>query len=162
MFFIDSTIFIKWISARRKVLSLSEAISGYVLYKVSRGVRAVTSTLVKDEVLIWCSRYKASRLADFLLALRALLSLEIAQPAIEDEWNAIKEYGKYPLGISDLINLNLMKRLGINIIVSADKGFDRYPGIKRVFSELSAEREFEVFLNELQTRGIVLRNKHYE
>ncbi|RLE92338.1 MAG: hypothetical protein DRN04_10550 [Thermoprotei archaeon] len=157
MFYVDSTTFIKWISAKRKVITLNEAISGYVLYKISKGTRAVTSTLVKDEVLIWCSRYKASRLADFLLALRALLSLEIVQPTIEDEWNAIKEYGKYPLSISDLINLNLMKRLGVNTIVSADKGFDKYHGVKRIFSELSAEKEFRVFLNELQKRGITLK-----
>jgi len=50
-----------------------------------------------------------------------------------------------------------MKRLGINIIVSADKGFGKYPGVKRIFSELSAEKEFRVFLNEPQKRGITLK-----
>ena len=69
MKFIDATIFINWISASRKKLSMEDAASGYILYKVDRGEYAVTTTLVKDEVLIWLSRYRASQMDKFIKSL---------------------------------------------------------------------------------------------
>ena len=109
MIFIDTPIFINWVAVDRDNVSLDDAISGYILYKVSKGMNAVSSTLVKDEVLIWLSRYKGSRIGDFLKGLKALIHLEIVSPSLLDEESATREFGKYPLGISDLINVNLMK-----------------------------------------------------
>lgn len=157
MIFIDSTIFIKWISIKVKEISINEAISGYILEKISHGYNAVTTTLVKDEVLIWLSRYRSSRLKQFIYALKALLALEIVQPTLDDEFNAVAEFGKYPLGISDLINLNVMKRLGINIIASIDKGLDKYPYIKRIYNEFQKEPQFKTFINKLKLRGIRIK-----
>ncbi|RLE68538.1 MAG: hypothetical protein DRJ34_02815 [Thermoprotei archaeon] len=157
MIFIDSTIFIKWISVKGKEISLDEAISGYILEKISHGFNAITTTLVKDEVLIWLSRYRSSKLKQFIYALKALFSLKIVQPVLDDELKAVIEFGKYPLGISDLINLNVMKRLGINIIASSDRGFDEYPYVKRIYNEFQKEPQFKAFLDKLKSRGIKVR-----
>ena len=159
MIFVDSTIFIKWITASRKSLSLDEVISGYVLYKISRGQPTLTTTLVKDEVLIWLSRYKASKLGDFLQALRSLISLKLVTPTQEHEEDAINMYNKYPLGISDLINLAVMKSFGITEIYSADRGFDKVPWIKRIYRELIKENGFKEFLKVLKEKGIKVEKK---
>ena len=95
----DSPIFIKWATARRQ-LSLEEAICGYTLYQVQQGEKAITSTLVKDEVLIWLSRYRASRLERFLRSLRALASLKIVPPSPEHEKEAVKMFGSAPSALA--------------------------------------------------------------
>ncbi|MHA1593896.1 MAG: PIN domain-containing protein [Candidatus Baldrarchaeia archaeon] len=138
-------------SAGRK-LKLDEALSGYILFKISRYERALTTTLVKDEVLIWLSRHRASALAKFLNSVRMMPNLEIVVPTMEDEKFAVENFGKYSLGISDLINLGVMKRLRVNEIYTTDKGFENV-GVKVVFSELKSESEFEEFLLELKRRG---------
>ncbi|MHA1710287.1 MAG: PIN domain-containing protein [Candidatus Baldrarchaeia archaeon] len=123
-----------------------------MLFKISRYERALTTTLVKDEVLIWLSRHRASALAKFLNSVRMMPNLEIVVPTMEDEKFAVENFGKYSLGISDLINLGVMKRLGVNEIYTTDKGFENV-GVKVVFSELKSESEFEEFLLELKRRG---------
>ncbi len=120
---------------------------------------AVSSTLVKDEVLIWLSRYRRSVIGDFLKSLRALIHLEMVNPNLLDEEEAAREFGKHPLGISDLININIMKRLNIDMIATSDKGFDKYPGIKRLFSEFSEEVEFRDFISKLQEKGFKIKFK---
>ena len=159
MIFIDTPVFIKWVSLDRDNVSLEDAISGYILYKINRGMRSVSSTLVKDEVLIWLSRYRGSRIENFLKSLRALIHLEIVSPNLLDEERAAREFGRYPLGISDLININLMKRLDIDVIATPDKGFDKYPGIKRLFPEFKEEVEFREFISKLQERQFKLKFK---
>lgn len=159
MIFIDTPVFIKWVALDKGNISLETAISGYILYKISRGMRTVSSTLVKDEVLIWLSRYKGSRVEDFLKSLKALIHLEIISPNLLDEERATREFRKYPLGISDLININLMKRLNIDMIATPDKGFDKYPGIKRLFYEFKDELEFKEFIFKLQEKQFKLRFK---
>ncbi|RLF13452.1 MAG: hypothetical protein DRJ66_07820 [Thermoprotei archaeon] len=154
MFFVDATIFIKWVSASPKALSFEAALSGYVLYKISRGTPALTTTLVKDEVMIWLSRYRASKLEQFLKSLKALASLKIVAPLQKHEEEAVKMYGKYPLGISDLINLSVMKSYNIKVIYSTDKGFDSVPWVKRIFKELAQEGEFTEFLSMLKDKGV--------
>ncbi|RLE73662.1 MAG: hypothetical protein DRZ80_05920 [Thermoprotei archaeon] len=154
MRFVDSTIFIKWVSASKKRLKIDEAISGYVLHKISRGEAALTTTLVKDKVLIWLSRYKASRLTRFLEAFKSLISLKLVAPTLEHEEKAAEMYGRYSLGISDLINLAVMKSYGITEIYSSDKGFDQIPWVKRIFENLTEESEFKEFLDTLKLKGI--------
>lgn len=157
MIFIDTPIFIRWISVDKDNVSLEAAISGYILYKISKDMKAVSSTLVKDEVLIWLSRYKGSRVEDFLKSIKALINLEIVSPSLLDEEYAAKEFGRYPLGISDLININLMKRLNIDVIATPDKGFDKYPGLKRVFYEFKDEVGFKEFISILQKKRFKLK-----
>ncbi|MEM2585177.1 MAG: PIN domain-containing protein, partial [Thermoproteota archaeon] len=108
MRFLDATILIRWGSATIAE-ALEEDIStcGYILAKIHNGEEAVTSTLVKDEALIWFSRYKSSRLVDFLRSLMALTGLKIVEPTIGDELEATRLFGKHRLGISDLINLSI-------------------------------------------------------
>ena len=154
MIFVDATIFIKWLTASRRRLSLEAALSGYALHKISRGQPALTTTLVKDEVLIWLSRYKASKLAVFLRSLRSLASLRLVAPTEDHEEEAVRMYGKYPLGISDLINLAVMKSYGVSQIYSTDAGFDRVPWVRRIFRELARERGFSGFVETLRCRGV--------
>ncbi|MGC9086958.1 MAG: type II toxin-antitoxin system VapC family toxin [Thermoproteota archaeon] len=150
MRFLDATILIKWGSATTtEALEEDVATCGYILTKIRDGEEAVTSTLVKDEALIWFSRYKASRLSDFLRSLVALTNLEIVEPTIEDELEATRLFGKYALGISDLINLSIMKRLKIREIYTLDKGFDYVPDVKRVFDELRLEEGYKNFITKL-------------
>ncbi len=159
MFFIDATIFIKWVTASPATLSLDAAISGYILYKISRGLSALTTTLVKDEVLIWLSKYRASKLELFLQSLRSLASLKLVTPSQEHEEEAVQMYGKYPLGISDLINLAVMRSYGIKLLYSSDKGFDAVPWIERVFEDLTREKGFTEFLEILKQKGIKMNFK---
>ena len=78
--------------------------------------------------------------------------MTITEPTLEDELEATKNYGKHPLGISDLINLSIMKRHGINEIYTTDKGFEKVPTIKRVFEDLKKEPEYDRFFTELKSR----------
>lgn len=114
--------------------------------------RALTSSLVKDEALIWFSEYKASRLSDFVRGLIALTRIEIANPMLGDELEATRLYGEYPLGISDLINYSTMKRRGVHEIYSTDRGFDEVPAVKRIFEELKDEPGYRDFIVELKRR----------
>ena len=152
MRFVDANIFIKWITARKKSLSLESAISGYILRRIRDGELAVTTTLVKDEVMIWLSRYRASELVRFIRAIRALASLKIVCPTLEDEENAAKMIKDIPLGFSDLVNLAVMKRFGISEIYTLDKGFLR-AGVKVIFWDLKDEPGFQEFIEELKSAG---------
>ncbi|MCX8188930.1 MAG: hypothetical protein N3F64_04405 [Nitrososphaeria archaeon] len=71
--------------------------------------------------------------------------MKIIHPTLDDEEFATENFGRYSLGLSDLINLGVIKRLKIDVIVSSDKGFDKVPGIKRVFEELRYEDGFKEF-----------------
>jgi len=152
MRFVDANIFIKWMSALKRKLSLEAAISGFILHRIRNGEQAITTTLVKDEVLIWLSRYRASKIRYFLSALRLLLSLEIVPPTMEDEEKAASYFGKWSLGISDLINVAVMERMGINEIYTNDSGYEE-AGVKVIFYELMDEDEFNTFVNLLIRMG---------
>lgn len=88
MMFVDANIFIKWLISGN-VLSLDEAISGFILSRISNDELAITSTIVKDEVLIWLSRYKASALEEFLQAIKVMPTLKIVEPLIKDQEEAV-------------------------------------------------------------------------
>lgn len=148
MRFVDSMIFIEWGKATLAEAQQDERTSlcGYVLAKIRDGEEALTSSLVKDEVLIWLSRYKASRLGDFIRSLTALTQLKIVNPTLEDELESTRTHGQYQLGISDLINLSIMKRYGVHEIYSMDKGFDGIPDVKRILEELRNESGYNEFM----------------
>ena len=128
------------------------SLCGYILSRIRDGEEALTSSLVKDEALIWFSRYKASRLNDFIRSLTALTNIKIANPTLEDQLEATKLHGRFPLGISDLINLSIMKRYGVHEIYSSDKGFDQVPAFRRIFEELKEEPGYGNFIKELKRR----------
>ncbi|MGB9728160.1 MAG: hypothetical protein ACPLZF_07090, partial [Nitrososphaeria archaeon] len=58
--------------ADKNNFTLETALSGYVLEKINRGYTAYTTSLVKDEILIWLSRYKTSKIMNFIFSLRAV------------------------------------------------------------------------------------------
>lgn len=150
--FVDTPIFVKWMSAKKNKLTLKAAISGYILSKIMKGEKAITTTLVKDEVIIWLSRYKAIALPKFIQSLRALVNLEIISPTLGDQEEACNNYGKYTLGISDLINLAVMQRSNVNEIYTTDKGYSS-ADIKIIFHELSKEPNFKTFIKNLKNKG---------
>jgi predicted nucleic acid-binding protein len=145
--FLDSTIFINWFKAtKRDLLKPETSASGFILSRIESGERAVTSSIVKDEVAIWLSRYKRSKLPDFLDSLQAYTSLTIESSSMEDQVQAERRLGSYPLGYLDCINLAIMSRNHINTIYTSDKGFDRVPGIRRVFESSLEDPQFTGFM----------------
>lgn len=146
MNFLDSTIFINWFKATRRDLANPEvAGSGFVLYRIENGEASLTSTIVKDEVALWLSRYKRSRLPDFLDAISSYPSLTIECPTLDDEVDAEGRLGSVGLGYLDCINLAIMTRTHIDAIYTSDKGFDRIPGVRRVLEELTKDPKFLSF-----------------
>jgi len=149
--FLDASIFVNWLKVDPSKVSRDEdaLVSGYILHKIETGEDALTSVTVKDEVAIWLSRYKPRILRKFMELLLGYTSLEIVCPTIEDQLDATKSFGKYPLGYTDLLSLSLMAKYGISEIYSSDTGFDSIPSIRRVFDQLGNEREFEQFKQTL-------------
>ena len=149
--FLDASIFINWLKVDPSKASRNERalVSGYILHKIETGESAVTSVTVKDEVAIWLSRYKPPILRKFVELLLGYTSLEIVCPTIEDQVDAAKSFGKYPLGYTDSLSLSLMAKYRISEIYSSDTGFDSIPNIRRVFDQLVNEREFEEFKRTL-------------
>ena len=146
MTFVDSTIFINWFKATKRDLTRPHvAVSGFVLYRIEKGESSLTSTLVKDEVALWLSRYKRSKLPDFLDSIASYASLTIECPSFDDEVEAEHRFGSLPLGYLDCVNLAIMTRMKIDTICTSDTGFDRVPGVHRMFEELTEHPEFGSF-----------------
>jgi predicted nucleic acid-binding protein len=144
--FLDSTVFINWFKAtKRDLVKPDVAGSGFVLYKIEAGESALTSTLVKDEVALWLSRYKRSKLPDFLDAIASYASLGIECPSLDDEVEAEKLLGSLDLGYLDCVNLAIMMRTQTDTIYTSDRGFDRVPGVHRLLEQLSADPKFPNF-----------------
>lgn len=161
--FIDANVFINWLKAKPALVLKDETalISGYILYKIEKGEEALTTVTVKDEVALWLSRYNVNALNMFLTYLPGYTTLEIATPSLTDQIKAGKLMGKYKLGYSDLVTLQVMKRHGISEIYSSDTGFDTVPEIKRIFDELKEEDGYNKFLCLLQ-RGTKMDMKEQE
>jgi len=147
-------------TASRRKLTLEAALAGYILKRVQDGEVAVTTSIVKDEVLIWLSRYRASALNSFFRAIRLMTTLKIINPTFADEQFAIDNFGKYELGLSDLINVSVMKRLGISEIYTTDRGY-KSAGVKVIFDELKNEPDFSDFIDDLIKKGFKLTFEEY-
>lgn len=146
MNFLDSTIFINWFKATKSDLVKPEvSASGFVLHRIEHGEAALTSALVKDEVALWLSRYKRSKLPDFLDAIDSYVSLTIEHPTLDDEVEAENRLGSLELGYLDCVNLAVMKRNHIEMIYTSDRGFDRVPGVRRLLEELTKDPKFASF-----------------
>jgi len=144
--FVDSTVFVNWLKATKHDLAKPYvAGSGFVLYRIERGESALTSTLVKDEVALWLSRYKRSKLPDFLNSVASYPSLTIECPSLEDEVEAENRLGSLDLGYLDCVNLAIMRRTQTDTIYTSDTGFDRVPGVHRVLEELNGDPHFASF-----------------
>jgi predicted nucleic acid-binding protein len=144
--FLDSTIFINWFKATKRDLAKPEvAGSGFVLHRIEHGEVALTSTLVKDEVALWLSRYKRSKLPDFLDAIKSYTSLTIECPTLDDELEAENRLGAFELGYLDCINLALMTRAHVDTIYTSDRGFDSVPGVRRILEDLTEDPKFVSF-----------------
>ena len=128
MNFVDSTIFINWFKATKRDLTRPHVTaSGF-----EKGESSLTSTLVKDEVALWLSRYKRSNLPDFLDSIASYTSLTIESPSFDDEAEAEHRFGSLPLGYLDCVNLAIMTRTRTDTIYSSDTGFDRVPEVHRM------------------------------
>jgi len=144
--FVDSTIFINWFKATKRDLArLHVAASGFALYRIEKGESMLTSTLVKDEVALWLSRYKRSKLPAFLESIGSYTALTIECPSLDDEVDAERRFGSLPLGYLDCVNLAIMTRTKTDTIYTSDIGFDRVPGVHRILEELTTDPEFEIF-----------------
>lgn len=146
MNFLDSTVFIDWFkAAKRDLLRPEVAGSGFALYRIEHGEAALTTTLVKDEVALWLSRYKRSKLRDFLDAIKSYTSLTIECPTLDDELEAERYLGAYNLGYLDCVNLAFMTRANIDTIYTSDRGFDGVPGVRRLLEDLTKDPKFAAF-----------------
>ncbi len=146
MNFIDSTIFINWFKATKRDLSKPEVIaSGFILNRLESGEPALTSSLVKEEVALWLSRYKRSKLTDFFDSLQAYTTLTIEFPTMEDQREAERHLGSYPLGYLDCVNLAIMSRSHVNVIHTSDRGFDNVSGVRRILEQVFEDPEFTNF-----------------
>jgi len=152
--FIDANVFINWLKTKPALALKDETalISGYILHKIEKGEEALTTVTVKDEIAVWLSRYKVNALNRFLTLLPGYTTLEIATPSVTDQSKAGKLMGKYKLGYTDLVTLQVMKRHGMSEIYSSDTGFDTVPEIKRVFDELREEDGYEKFLRLVERK----------
>lgn len=150
--FVDANVFINWLKAKPTPALKDETAltSGYILYKIEKGEEALTTVTIKDEVAVWLSRYKVNALQRFLTLLPGYTTLEIVTPSLTDQSKAGKLMGKYKLGYTDLITLQVMKRFKITEIYSSDTGFDTVPEIKRVFDELREEEGYKKFLHLIE------------
>lgn len=63
--------------------------------KFSNREEAITSSVVKDEILILLSGHKARALRKFSQAIKLMPALKIVEPTLEDEEKAINMYGRY-------------------------------------------------------------------
>lgn len=148
MRFVDSNIFINWLKGSKKKIQKDKIIqlSGFVLYRIENGEEAITSNLVKEEIAIWLSRYKRSKVSQFLENLTGYVSLRIVEAKYDDQIQAEKILGKVPLGYIDCVNLAIMNRLNVKEIYSTDKGFDDLEDIQRIFETLDKDTDFTEFL----------------
>lgn len=101
---------------------------------VSRRERLVTDAEVLQEIL---HRYAAiARLEAIQPAFDAVLGvvdevLPVALPDVEGAKQVL--LGGYQLSARDALHLAVMRRHGIATVMSFDAGFDRYPGIQRLY-----------------------------
>lgn len=100
---------------------------------VNRGERLVIDVEVLQEIL---HRFVAINRRDAIQPAFDVL-LEVVDetlPIDAENVEAAKRIvlGGYQLSARDAVHLAVMKRHDINVIMSFDRGFDRYPGVTRI------------------------------
>ena len=107
----------------RLVLDLASDASG----------RIVTSSEVLQEVLnIFVRRGQAPRALAVIADLVSTLGGSVADVTAADVLTAASGSFRPSLSARDRIHIAVMRRLGIDTIISADKDFDLVPGIQRL------------------------------
>ena len=106
-----------------------------ILERIQDGEEAATSSLVVAEVAAWLEHSKRNREVNlFLEMVDSYPTLSKWETTFEDELRAREFERLLPrLEFFDRVYIAQMKRLKLKEIYSNDRGFDRVPGIKRIF-----------------------------
>lgn len=127
--YIDSNIFFY---ARIMDKSYGESCSS-ILRSISAGkINASISTLVPIEVVNALRKYRLNR--SVAAEVRAIMSLPIEIHPVEasDVTDAVEVHEESGGSPYDCVHVAIMKRHDMNVIVSADRDFDRIGGLRRV------------------------------
>jgi predicted nucleic acid-binding protein len=127
-YYVDSNVFFY-----AKIMDRNYGPSCAEVIKSIHGGRilAATSTLVALEVANALRKFGLSR--EVRDTVDSIFSLRIQFTSLEqsDLRNAINTFHKYLISPYDCAHLAMMKRLGAQVIISADKDFDKVAEIKR-------------------------------
>ena len=106
-----------------------------ILERIQDGEEAATSSLVVAEVSAWLEHRKRNREVNlFLEMVDSYPTLSKWETTFEDELRAREFERLFPrLEFFDRVYIAQMERLKLKEIYSNDRGFDRVPGIKRIF-----------------------------
>lgn len=106
-----------------------------ILERIQGGEEAATSSLVVAEVAAWLEHRKRNREVNvFLEMVDSYPTLSKWETTFEDELRGGEFERLFPrLELFDRIYMAQMERMKLNEIYSNDRGFDRVPGIKRIF-----------------------------
>ena len=127
--FIDSNIPMYWAGQDSE---LKEPCRRILEATASRQIEGVTSSEVFQEILyrFWALRDIATGHAIFDRF--RIVVTEILPVGAEDVLLARQLQEKYQLGPRDLVHAAVMLNNGITTIITADRDFDKIPGIKRL------------------------------
>jgi len=127
-YYVDSNVFFY-----AKIMDREYGPSCAAVIKSIHGCRilAATSTLVALEVANALRKFGLSRevrdTVDSIFSLR----MQVASFEQSDLRNAMNTFHKYLISPYDCAHLAMMKRIGAQVIISADKDFDKVAEIKR-------------------------------
>jgi len=130
--FIDSNIFIYVLTQDPQHHEKARTILG----RIEKGEKAVTSTLVLEEVFVFLEGRKASaKIPKVFDSIRSYSTLKIEPYFIEDMTFAISLLKSlaFEIDLDDALIAASMSRIGSDEIYSNDTHFDIIPHIKRVF-----------------------------
>ena len=112
-------------------------IAAKILGMVDSGeLDGVTSSLVVLEICWYLE--SRERLREMQLAINLITGSKILieEPNLQDIKGAVKDKTEYAgIDLNDLINYNVMKRQGLEIIYTNDSHFQRLPGLITMFNE---------------------------
>lgn len=130
IYFVDSNIFLE-LELDRDHADESEAF----LNKVRKGVlKAIITCFHIDSIIIVMENYgkKPVEIKIFISSLYGYKGLKIYYLSLPDRISATKYMEKYGLDFDDALAYSIMKKLGINKIVSYDKHFNILKDIMRI------------------------------
>ena len=129
-YFVDSNVFLE-LELDQERADECEAF----LNKVRKGVlKAVITCFHIDSILIVMENYgkKPHELRTFISSLYGYKGLKVYYLSLPDRISAIEHMEKHGLDFDDALAYSIMKKLGINKIVSYDKHFDSLRDIVRL------------------------------
>lgn len=131
MRFVETNVFLYVINAHPEFGPKARRI----LERIQEGEEVATSSLVIAEVSAWLEhRKRRPEVNMFLEMVDSYPSLSKWETSFEDELRARELERLLPhLQFFDRVYIAQMERLKLTEIYSNDRGFDRVPGIKRIF-----------------------------